>query len=234
MKQRLIFTLCITTFFISSCIKDEDYSINDKLAPDSIINIASIEPNGAFADSSTEIIVRVTINKQSSANQPITLTTTQGLINNSSKSETVTTNTDRYVDFKLKTGQIAGPVFLKATVLTDYSRDTIINFLKAYPDSIIINPEKFIIDKNTTLALEVNLFRYNGYPSLGQNVFYSAVSNNGAIVGRVTTSTGFSPGNVIDATFTPNTDYIGEVFVVVSVFKTDGTKMESRVKITVQ
>jgi hypothetical protein len=229
-----VFLIGIACSILWSCAKDSDYKINDGLSPDDIIKISSISNLTPYADSSTEVLIRIEINKYSSSNQPVTLTTTQGIINNASKSETVTTNTDRYVDFKLKTSQTAGPVLLKATVLTDYSRDTIINFQKAYPDSIVIDPEKYIIDKNTTLSLDVNLFRYEGYPSLGQNIFYSAVSDNGMKAGTVTTSDSFTPGSIIKVTFTPNTDYVGDALIVVKVLKEDGSKKESEVKITIK
>lgn len=224
----------IACSMLLSCSKDSDYKINDGLLPDDIIKISSVSNLTPYADSSTEVLIRVEINKHSSSNQSVTLTTTQGVLNSASKSETATTNTDRYVVFKLRTGQTAGPVLLRATVLTDYSRDTIINFQKAYPDSIIIDPEKYIIDKNTTLSLDVNFFRNKGYPSLGQNIFYSAVSDNGMKVGTVTTSDSFTPGSIIKATFTPNTDYVGDAFIVVKVVKENGSQMESEVKITVK
>jgi hypothetical protein len=44
----------------------------------------------------------------------------------------------------------------------------------------------------------------------------------------------FSPGSIINATFTPNTDYVGDAFIVVKVVKEDGSKKESEVKITVK
>ena len=147
MKKQLIPIIALAILLITSCIKNSGYTVNDGLKPDDIIAFTSIEPINPFADSDAEILIRVRINPQSSANQSVTLTTTEGTINGASKSESVTTNTDRYADFKLKTGQVAGPVLLKATVMTDYSRDTIINFLKAYPDSIIINPEKYVMEK---------------------------------------------------------------------------------------
>lgn len=220
-------------FLFISCVKTRDYTINDGLSPNDIIRISSINPIEAFADSSSEIVVRVEINRQSSGNQPITLTTTQGIINNATKSEIVTTNTNRYVDFKLKTGQTPGPVFLKATVLSDYSRDTIINFIKAYPDLIIIDPVKFTMEKNTSLAININLLRFKGYPSAAQNILYSVVSDNGEKVGTLTSFDPFRPGSITVATFTPNADYTGAAFIIVTVLKADGSKIESKVKITV-
>lgn len=232
MKNLLVLTLI--TFVILSCVKTSDYTINDGLLPDDIITISEINPVEVYADSSTEVLVRVKINANSSANQSVTLTTTAGLINGSSKSESITTNTDRYADFKLTAGQAAGPVFLKATVLTDYSRDTIINFLKAYPDSIIINPEKFVIDKNTTLPIEINLFRYKGYPSAGQNIFYSATTSGGEKAGTIIPDGEFAPGNKVNAVFTPNQDLEGDVFITVTVLTEDGSKMDSSIKIKIQ
>jgi hypothetical protein len=204
------------------------------LKPDDIIAFTSIEPINPFADSDAEILIRVRINPQSSANQSVTLTTTEGTINGASKSESVTTNTDRYADFKLKTGQVAGPVLLKATVMTDYSRDTIINFLKAYPDSIIINPEKYVMEKNTSLPIEVNLFRHKGYPSAGQNIFYSATTLAGEKAGTVTPDGEFVPGNKINATFTPNQDLEGDIFIIATIIKEDGSQMTSKTRVRVQ
>lgn len=217
-----------------SCVKTSDYTINDGLQPNDIIAISSIEPVEAYADSSTEILIRVKINSNSSANHSVTLTTTEGSINGASKSESVTTNTDRYADFKLTTGQAAGPVFLKATVLSDYSRDTILQFLKAYPDSIIIKPEKYIADKNTELPVTINLFRYKGYPSRSQNIFYSALTPTGDDAGTVVAGSRFSPGNSIDAVFTPKQDYEGDVVITVTVLQENGSAKKNSVKINIR
>jgi len=131
MKNIDLLPLWVYVLCTVSCVKDSDYVINDGIRPDDIIAISSITPVEAFADSSTEILVRVKINAYSSANREITLTTTQGIINYKSQSEALTTNMDKYVDFNLKTGQVAGPVFLRVSVLDDYIRDTVI--LKGLP-----------------------------------------------------------------------------------------------------
>jgi hypothetical protein len=210
----------------ASCVKNSDYVLNDGLQADSMIRFVSITPLPADADSFSKIIVRIAINKYADDNAEVTLNTDQGLINGSSKSETMAVNLSRYADFIITTGRSAGPVKLKATVSDSLIRDTIIYFAKAYPDSILVQPQQQIADKNTNVSVDIGLFRKTGYPSMQQAILCQATDSLGNKTGSFSSISDFIPGRNIQTTFTPSTDFTGKTVLHVFIIKEDGSRLE--------
>ncbi|QXU42936.1 hypothetical protein [Pedobacter sp. D749] len=224
----------ILLFIISSCKKQEEYVINDKLNPDEIINITSIQPGSFAADSNSKYIIRVQINSRTDSAVSVNLTTTSGLINSKSRSETMRVNVNRYADFILTAGQTPGPISLRASVLSTFFRDTILTFTKSYPDTILLHPEAYTIAKNSSVVANIQLIKNMGFPSKNQTIFLSALDISGNNIGRFTYTGSYSPGAVISGSFSPPTDYIGVVTLVTTVVKEDGGKIVGKNNINVQ
>lgn len=233
MKKLILIGLPLV-FFSNSCVKENEYVVNKDLNPDDIIKFASISPYSVYADSVSDVTIRIRIYSNSDSAQNILLATNKGLINGKSNSEQVLTNLNRYVDFILTAGQVPGKVSLRASVLGSYTRDTIIHFLKAYPDSVIVTPDSFKIPKNTELSVSVIFFSKIGYPSKNQSFLFSAVDSAGNSIGLFSKTGDYIPGNVLKANFSPEEDYTGLGLLQVIVVKEDGGRIVGTAKISVQ
>jgi len=224
-KDALILFVLSIQVLLSSCTKNSSYIINSRLMADDIVKISSIAPIIALADSNSQIIIRVNVNSNADSAQNITLTTNEGIINGKSKSETLLTNLSRFGEFVLTTGQSPGPVTLRASVQGSYFRDTIINFTKSYPDSIIVQPDEFIISKNAEVNVSVNLFRNKGYPSKNQTLLLSSMDSTGNSTGKFITIGDFVPSQILATKFIPEQDFIGKVKLNVFIIREDGSKL---------
>lgn len=236
MKNRvnLLYSSLIILCMLTSCTKDSDFIINKGLNPNDIIQITSIQPLSALADSSTQITIRVHINSNTDSAENVVLTTTSGLINNKSASETMKVNVNRSADFILRTGQTSGKVFIRAKVLTSYFRDTILTLSKAYPDVVSLEPDAYTISKGSSLHLALNLTRNIGYPSKDQAIQLQALDSGGKDIGGFNYTGTFIPGSSINTNFTPPADYAGNVTLLAAVFQSDGSKVIGQVKIVIQ
>jgi hypothetical protein len=230
--NKIIFLVIVIIFF--ACAKNSDYVINKGLSPDDIIKFTSITPDSAYADSNSQVIIRVSVNPNTDTPQDVTLTTDKGIINGKSASETMTTNLNRYVDFVLTAGQLSGPVFLRTTVASSYTRDTTLIFGKAYPDTIIIRPDAFTVSAGSTLNVNIDLLRFKGYASKDQNIFLSALDSTGNEIGQFTYSESFVPGAPLSAVFSSPSTYTGKAVLKTIVVRDDGSKIAAQIKITIQ
>lgn len=230
----LLYSSLIMLCILTSCTKDSNFIINDGLNPNNIIQITSIDPLSALADSSTQITVRVHINSNADSAENVVLTTTSGLINNKSVSETMKVNVNRSADFILRTGQTSGKVFIRAKVLSSYFRDTILTLSKAYPDVVSLNPDAYTISKGSSLHLALNLTRNIGYPSKDQAIQLQALDSAGKDIGGFNYTGSFIPGSPINANFTPPADYAGNVTLLATVLRSDGSKINGQVNIVIQ
>ena len=217
--------LLILTGIFLSCKKEKEFVINDELNPDDIIKITSILPATVYADSNSKIIIRVQINAHSDSAVNVSLTTTSGIINAKSKSEVMRVNVNRYADFILTSGHTPGPISIRASVLGTYFRDTILNFTKSYPDTILVYPEAYTVAKNSSVAASIQLIRNIGFPSLNQTIFLSALDAEGKNIGRFTYSQAYIPGTPINASFSPPVDYTGKITLQATVVKENGERI---------
>jgi len=213
MKVNITSYLIVIMFHFSlvSCSWLDNYTINEGLNPDEIINFESISPISSPADSSSKILVRETIYSNSDSAHFVSLSTTSGVINGKSKNEKMQVNLERYADFILTTGQVPGPVLLHTSVLGQYSADTVIYYSISYPDTILIIPNSYSIDKNTVLNLNINLVKNMGYASKGLTLILSAQDSVGNELGNFITTQTYSPGAPVVATFTGTNDFTGHV-----------------------
>ncbi|WP_288882982.1 hypothetical protein [Pedobacter panaciterrae] len=237
MKRTLhfVFLLGFIALTYYSCKKqDDDFIINKDLKADSIIRISSIQPATAFADSNSKIIIRVQINSYTDSAVNVTLTTSSGIINSKSRSESMRVNVNRYADFILTSGHTPGPVTLRATVLGTFYRDTILTFAKAYPDTVLVYPEAYTVTMNSSVAASIQLIRKIGRPSFGQTIFLSSLDANGNNLGRFTYGGTYSPGETITASFSPPVDYVGKVVLQATVLREDGTRIIGKNTIDIQ
>lgn len=218
----------------TACKKEKEYVINDELNPDAIIKIASLKYQSLLADSNSTIIVRVQINLHTDSAFNVTLTTTTGLINGKTRSETMQVNVSRYADFVLTAGRTSGPVSLRASVMSTFFRDTTLNLTKSYPDTILIYPEAYNITKNSSVAASIFLVKNTGYPSRNQTLFLSATDESGNNLGRFTYNGTYIPGNTILGSFTPPVDYSGKIILQATVIKENGEKITGRNNINIQ
>jgi hypothetical protein len=221
-------------FFMVSCIKNSDYIINNGLNPDNIVSITSINPIDASADSATQILIRVKINSNADSAQAVILTTSSGIINGKSKSETANVNVSRYADFILTTGQTYGPVALRASVLGSYFKDTIITLAPAYPDTIIVLPDNYNIPKGSASNSKINFVKYQGYPSKNQTILLTSLDSTGNIMGQYIYSDSFNPGTSLKAVFTPLANYTGKATLKVVLIRKDGTRIFGQTQINIQ
>lgn len=232
--KKNIFFFCITLCLFTSCIKNSDYIINQGLAPDNLIKITSITPATALADSSTQITIRVSINNTTDSAKSVTLTTSAGIINGKSNSETMSVNLNRYADFVLRTGQVAGIISLRASVLTTFYRDTTISLGVAYPDTLILKPDSYSMTKGSTLNVGINLLRYSGFPSNNQTILLSSLDSAGNNIGQFNYAGTYSPGSLLTGTFSAPSNFAGKATLQIVLVKKDGTKMSNKSIITIQ
>jgi len=221
-------------FLIASCVKNSDYIINDGLNPGTIIKFSSITPNTALADSNTEIVIRVAINSNTDSAENVMLTTSSGTINGKLNSESMSVNVNRFADFIFKTGQISGPISLRASIMGSYFCDTVLTLGIAYPDTIIIQPDEYTVSGGSALHANINFMRYEGYPSQGQAVLLNCVDPSGNSLGQFTYSDSFVPGTPLKAVFTAPTSYTGKALLQAFVIKKDGTRLLGQLNITIQ
>lgn len=233
-KKYGIALLMLMIFIYASCKKDAKYVINKELNPDEIIKIISIKPATVQADSNSKIILRVQVNSHTDSATTVVLTTTSGLINAKSKSESTRVNVNRYADFVLTAGNSPGPVSIRASVLGTFFRDTIINLSKSYPDTILVYPEAYNIAMNSSVAASIQLIKNMGYPSQNQTIFLSALDATGNNLGRFTFSGVYSPGTPISASFSAPVNYNGKVTLQATVIKEDGSKIIGKNIIDIQ
>lgn len=226
--------LLLTSIALLSCKKEKEYVINKGLNPNDIIKITSIQPTIGLADSNSKIILRVQINKHTDSATTVVLTTSSGLINSKSKSEAMRVNVNRYVDFVLTSGNTSGPVSIRAAVMGTFFSDTLINFTKSYPDTILVYPEAYTIAMNSSVAASIQLIKNTGYPSQNQTIFLSALDAEGNNLGRFTYSGAYSPGTAISASFNPPVDYVGKIMLQTTVIKEDGSKIVGKNTIDIQ
>jgi hypothetical protein len=228
--MRIIFFSCL--FFcivlLSACIKNSDYVLNQGLKSEDIIKISLINPGTLLADSTTQTNIRVYINPSADSTQNVTLTSSGGLINGKSTSETMSVNLKRYADFILKPGQNAGFVTLRATVLNNYFIDTVLSFGVAYPDTVIVKPNAFSVLKGVLLPVSINLVRYSGFPSKNQTVLLSAIDSIGNPIGQFNYAGAYNPGNLLNGSFVAPLTFTGQVTLQASVFRKDGSKVISK------
>ncbi len=225
---------CVILFYFISCVKNTDYVINDGLNVNDIIRISSISPMTASADSSTQITIRVSINSKTDSAENVTLTTSSGTVNGISKSESMSVNVNKYADFVLKTGQISGPLLLRASVLGSYFRDTILTLSIAYPDTIIVQPDNYIVTAGASSNAKINFIRYQGFPSRDQTIFLSSLDSSGNVMGQFTTTDSFNPGSPLNAVFTPLAGYTGRATLLAILIRKDGTRITGQTNVNIQ
>jgi hypothetical protein len=226
----------ITIFSFSalvSCHKDKNYVINDGTMAEDIISISYISTTSTDADSSSSIRIRVSLQPKAQQANFVTLSTNKGKINGIGNLDSVQVNLNRYADFTLTSGQVEGAVFLRAAVLGSFFRDTIVNFKKAYPDTIIIKPASYVVQKNSPLTVDIELFKNLGFASKNQSFQFKATNALGNPEGQFSTNNSFEPGNPLVATFTPSLDFEGEVTLEVVVVKDDASRIKQSVKVKV-
>jgi len=223
--KNIIITCLILPLLLPGCTKDAGYIINDGLLPDNVIQITKLLPNTSVADSTTEVRIRVNINKNADHNAYVTLTTSLGYFNNQQKKDSAQVNADRYAEFVLRTGQQPGIADIRASVLGSFYRDTTLQLAKSYPDSVIVISDSYTLQQNTVLHVAISLFKAIGYPSKNQVMQYRALDASGNPVGNFTVTNSYSPGAPLDATFTPANNYTGTAILQVHVVKENGTRV---------
>lgn len=224
--------VCATV--LSGCYKDCDQDA-EIASPGEIIRFDRIDNLPAFADSSTQILVRVKVGNENNSFHEVTLTASAGLVNGATGAAAETTNIDGYANFYFTPGQVASAVKLRTKVGENLYRDTSITLLPAYPDLVLLQPDTYTMTKNTTLNADLKLIRYNGYPSKGQTIVLSAVdATSGGTVGTLVSSGSFQPGSDLELTFTPNADYTGIVLLKAVIIQSSGAQQSATVQVTVE
>src|ERR1044072_4944137 len=107
--QKILLLSVLLINFMSSCQKNIDHIIKAGVSPDDIIRFDRIDSGPLYADSFSQILVRVRVANQTNEQYDIKLTANGGRINGSTAAVTLRSNLEGYADFYFIPGQSAVP-----------------------------------------------------------------------------------------------------------------------------
>lgn len=162
MNNKNIFMILLFVLTIFGCEKTE-YTLNSDNGPQvsDVIWFESIGSTILVADSASNVDIRISLNKLAdTAFKRVNITTDKGLFANGEKSILIVANAERKAVATLYSGVEEGTAHIRATV-NSISIDTSLQFIKALPNNIQINPSAIVTDKEK-IKLGLKLGREEG------------------------------------------------------------------------
>lgn len=234
MKKVMYLMIGFSTFLFHSCVDPEDYVWNSGISPNDIIRFKGVIPDTVNADSISDIdmSVQLFINDQSA--RTVKFETDNGTFSNDQSTQTQTANAERIASAVLNVSTKPGNSLIKAYVLDTIKIEKNVYFRKSYPDSLMLDAVNNVVQSNGTLNCTLTLLKYSGFPSRNQNIIFSAIDTSNGSGGSLVVQGSISPGIPINLTFTPKPNYIGSVRLKATLFKDDGSTLDSEFLVKVE
>jgi hypothetical protein len=164
MAMKIYITIGILLTCFLSCKRDDEvYSLGNKKGAgiNEIISFGTISNPDPEADTTTISLINVQINPEAdSANRSVTFNTSLGFFTNGKNTITVTTDAYGRAQAAIKSST-AGAAMISAAIKAA-TIDTLIHFIPALPDDILLSADNYSVDTAQTITLMAGLFRNPG------------------------------------------------------------------------
>jgi hypothetical protein len=163
MKKIIAICVVVGSVFFSCDKQDDLYTIgSNKGTPLSeIISFYKVAPVSLDADSASLCTITVKLNAEADlSNRNVTFISSGGMFTNQDTTRVVQANSEGYATVNLLS-ETAGTIRVKASVLT-YTIDTVVKFVAALPDDILLSADKFTGDTSDSFEVTTRLFRNPG------------------------------------------------------------------------
>jgi hypothetical protein len=183
MRLSIIFCGFLAGILILSgqaCQKDDDrYAVgtNNGIALAQVIAFTQVSPTNLEADSASLCTISVKIDRHASAsNRNVRFYTDCGLFTNGDTVQIITANSEGNATAYLLSDK-ARKANIRVSVMNTYTIDTVINFLPARPDDLLLVADSYEGETDTNFQITSSLYRdpQRGLPSDPMKVLFTVV-----------------------------------------------------------
>ena len=229
-----LFNLALVIILCSSCYLEKDYDF-ENIAPDQVITHIGFSKDSLLANGSDTTLVFIVVNDKAANDlAKVSLKTNKGTFVGTDSKSIEGTPSLGYIDGQkkrfftaiLKADLASGPATLLAEVAETF-RTSQIEFVKNYPESIVIIPSQLGINPgfNSEIDIAVKLSSSKGTVTNGHKITLNAIQEDGSDIGsfRVFDDTCDSSFCNFKYSVAPDTSYTGEIKLMVSTETIDET-----------